>query len=419
MMRTVFGPDPLDDPLVLAWDAIVQNDQYGPSEVDPADVALMRHVHTMDEPATLSSTFFQDLEERLAGISPMPVDPRWWSSSLVAPTIAAAPPEKGYRRSPNSTAGQSQTHPRSIQWPGGRHSLQGALAVVAVLMVVGLLVLYQVVPNTSEPPPIPAAVIDRPEIEPITQFEFAPPIWELSEATAWNHMEIGMFSVAPATSFTTDIPWYTSGDGPLLLTVLSGELTVTPVGSALLYTANQSSHAPEEVSAGKSVAIGPNDTLAFSAKETAIGNNSGSQPALVLYALVGAMEHHNWSSIRPADVSFMFDEYINPMSSVPTEGAVLKLQRLELAPFDTFVFEQGSAPRYVLLIHPVSTTNLRIVEGVLEGLAPDSGTRGIYGGAQLRYFKPGTYTIFNVGDETVSFYFLVIEPLPAEGTPAA
>jgi hypothetical protein len=394
-----FGQDPLDDPLVAGWDAVVARDPAALPSDDSEDVVLLRRFHALDTVPLPTPGFFSDLERQLAALPPAPPAMQKGVDGSRIASFRIARPAPGSRSS-------LKLH----RWT----PMHSALSVLAVLLVLSLLVLYQAVPGPAEPPPIPAAVIAKPSIEPISQFEFWPSMWDTPDATTWNHMEIGMFSVAPATSFTTDLPFYTSGDGPLLLTVLSGQLTVSPVGSALFYPANQFSQPPVEVSAGSSVSIGPNDTVVYSATETGTGSNSGSEPAIVLYALVGALEHELGSSVRPADVSFINYEYFNPIPSMPTEGAAITLQRLELAPFDTFVFEPDADLRYLPF---VETVGLRIAEGALEGLVPQSGTRGIYGAVNLRYLPPGPHTIFNLGDETVSIYFLVVEPTPVAATP--
>ena len=175
-----------------------------------------------------------------------------------------------------------------------------------------------------------------------------------------------------------------------------------------------------EVSAGSDVSIGPNDTLVYSAADAATGSNPGSEPALVLYGLVGIIEHSlPGAGVDPTDVSFITFEYADSLASMPTNGAAMTLQRLELAPFDTFVFEPDADLWYLPLLDPAQREGLHIGEGALEGLAPQSDARQIYGAAQLRYLPPGPHTIFNLGDKTASFYFLVVEPLPDGATPAA
>jgi hypothetical protein len=244
-------------------------------------------------------------------------------------------------------------------------------------------------------------------------------MWGISDATAWTHLEIGQFSVAPATSFTTDVPFYTGVDGPLSLTVLSGEIIVTPAGPAFFYPAHQSEQPPVEVLAGQHVSVGPNETIVYYAVETANGSNPGIEQALILYSLVGAIWDHSipGATVPPRDVSFSTFEYYDPIPSVPTKGAAVTLQRLELAPFDTFVFEPNADLRYVPFVDRNQTRGLRIADGAFEGLVPESGSRAIYGAIQLRNLEPGPHTISNLGDKTVSIYFVVVEPAPVTGTP--
>jgi hypothetical protein len=402
-----FGQDPLDDPLVVGWDAVVGPDPTAQPGRDSDDVVLLRRFHALATVPPPSPGFLADLERQLA-----------------APTPAPPATRKGVGASKLTSfrsTRQDRTGPRSILQPHRWTSMQGAAAVLSVMLVVSLLVLYQAVPGQSEPLPIPAAIIAKPSIVPITQFEFVPPMWGMSDATAWTHIEIGEFSVAPATSFTTDLPFYTGVDGPLSLTVLSGELIVTPAGPAFLYPAHQSEQPPVEVLAGQSVSIGPNDTIVYYAMDTAIGSNPGIEPALILYSLVGAIWDHSLpgATVPPTDVSFSTFEYDDPIPAVPTEGAALTLQRLELAPFDTFVFEPNADLRYLPFIDPNQTRGLHIAAGAFGGLVPESGSRDLYNAVQLRDLKPGPHTIFNLGDKTVSIYFLVVEPALVAGPPTS
>ena len=61
-----FGQDPLDDPLVAVWDAVVGLDTEIPSGVDPDDVVLLRRFHTLYTVPAPSPDFFADLERQLA-----------------------------------------------------------------------------------------------------------------------------------------------------------------------------------------------------------------------------------------------------------------------------------------------------------------------------------------------------------------
>jgi hypothetical protein len=407
-----FGRDPLDDPLVAGWDAVVRPERSAAPDIDPADVALLRRFHTLETVPLPSPGFFGDLEQRLADLS--------------AEVHDAPPSSRPKRRdllfSDNSGAGGARLLFRrsaGTLLPGRWNPLWSAAAVLAVILIASLFVVYQAVPRTSEPPPIPAAAIAKPAIEPIAQFEFAPPMWGMPDATAWTHMETALFSVAPATSFTTELPWYTSAEGPLMIRILRGELSITPAGPAFVYSNNQSGQPPVEVAPGETVSMGPDDTIVYSTTDTAAGSNPGSDPALALYGVVGDLDKYlPGSNERPNDVSFIAYEYDTAIvPRISTAGATVTLQRLELAPFDTFVFDPDADLKYVPLFDPAQTGDLHIADGALEGLVPNPGTQRLEEGFQLRYLQNKPHTIFNLGDQTVEIYFLVVEPAPDAATP--
>jgi hypothetical protein len=401
------GPDPLDDPLVTGWDAVIGRDSGAQNNADADDVMLIRRFLALDTVPMPAPGFFTDLEQTLATLSPSQGAPRQSRRPSRFALVQTAPP--------------AATALRPIPQPRRWTPMYSALATLAVMLVVSLLVLYQAVPGPSEPPPIPAAVIAKPTIEPFAEFEFSPPMWGMPDATDWTHMETSLLSIAPATSFTTDWPKYVAIDGPLTFTVLSGELAITPAGPAFFYPAHRFGQPPVEVEAGEEVSMGPNDTIVYSSIDTATGSNPGSVPALVLNSALGIRDKMlPGSSVLPKDVSFIAHEYDKAfIPNLPTTGATVTLQRLQLAPFDTFVFEPGKDWMYLALLDRSQSDGLRIDDGAIEGLLPNPGAQGIYGGVQLRPYKPGPRTIFNLGDKTVSIYFLVIEPFPDGGVPPA
>jgi hypothetical protein len=226
-------------------------------------------------------------------------------------------------------------------------------------------------------------------------------------------MEIGMYTLAPGKSFTTDIGWYTSVDGPLILMVVSGQLTLQPNGSALFFPAGTQHRAPMEIQAGTTVLLQPNDTLVYSTADTATGENLGSESAHALIGMVGILD----SSVRgafnsPEDLLMHDHNYIAPIQDVKTEGATVSLQRLELQPFDSFVFDFNPDWRYL----PAGDQNLgegvRVAEGALDGLSPEVRSQYVYSTSSLIYMTPGPHTLFNLGDEPIDIYFLVVEPYP-------
>jgi hypothetical protein len=286
------------------------------------------------------------------------------------------------------------------------------------MLVAGLIVLYQAAPGPTKQPAIPAAAVPKPTLETMAQFDFEPPLWGMPDATAWDHMEVGLFNVAPATSFTTDVPWYTSVDGPLSLTVLSGTLTVIPAGPALFYPANQTGPRPVELQAGERVTVGQDETIIYSATDGASGSNPGTVSALTLYGTVGPVDNAA-VGIVPDDVSFIDFETAEPITPLTTTGATMTLQRLELVPFDTFVFEPAADLRYVPFFDTAQVEELHMEEGAIDGLVPEPGGQRIRDGYELRFLAPGPHTLSNLGDQTVEIYFLVVEPAPMPGTPTS
>ncbi len=409
-----------DDSIVRCWDALLQGNLDVAAAESPDSVAIIQQVRAHDDAMRPHDAFLDRLEQEL-GI-------RYRATQDVAPITAhssypqpyaltpASAPVIEWSNAPSARKARRQV-PSNPRWT----AMGVAAAVLAILLVAGQLVLYRTDVSQPEPPAIPAAVIAKPTIELIARFEFEPPMWGIPEATEWTYMETSLLSIAPATSFTTDWPWFTAIDGPLTLTVLSGELAITPAGPAFVYPAQRSGQPPVEVQAGKTISIGPNDTIVYSSTDTATGRNEGGETALVLNGVAGTLDKMlPGSAVNPNDVTFIAHEYdMTGATTMPTAGATVSLQRLELAPFDTFVFEPDEDWQYLALIDRAQIDGLRIDDGAIEGLVPNPGAQGIYGGVQLRLDKPGPRTIFNLGDKTVDFYFLVVEPFPDTATPTA
>lgn len=400
--RLAFGQDPLDDPLNHVWDAVVRHEQPTSSNDNADDVAFLQRFHLLDSSALPAPGFFADLEQQLVS--------RYPASRASSDGVLRIDNSRRVHSRPPATSEHLFAH--SPRWV----HMRGAMAVLGVLLVAGLFTLYRAVPGPAEPPPIPAAVIAKPSLQSLAQFEFAPPLWNLPDATSWDHMELGLFSVAPGTSFTTDVPYYLSVDGPLSLTVLDGALTVTPAGPALFFPVNHSGATPVEVRGGESVSIGPRETIIYSAMDGATGSNPGAVPARTLYGAVGPVDNEV-PAVAPDDVAFITYETAEPIAPLMTEGASVTLERLELAPSDSFVFEPDTDLRYLGFFDVTQTGELRIEEGASEELAPGPGAQGLLDPYQLRYLTPGPHTIFNLGDQTAEIFLLVVEPVPMPGTP--
>lgn len=295
-----------------------------------------------------------------------------------------------------------------------------AAAMFAVLLIAGPLLFQMTHATPSDPPAIPA-VVERPAMATLAQLDFTPPLWDMPVASSWNQMEFSMFQVAPGATFTTDIPWYTSVDGPLTIVALRGELLVQPGGPALVYRETASSHEPVESAAGESIRLGPNDAIVFSSVATAIGSNPGSEPVQALYSLTGVVHQETTGiGIEPRDITRVDLNYVDHPEPLPGEGASVSIWHLALAPMDTFVYEIDDGLRLTPVYEPLQINDLRVYDGAIDHLSPDLTGRLHYASlARLKSPEPGPHTLVNVGDETVDLYFMVVEPYPDTATPAS
>jgi len=299
-----------------------------------------------------------------------------------------------------------------------RFSLANPFVVLATLLVVGLAVLLRAAPGASAPAAIPAAVIPKPELQPMVQFEFLPPMWGMPEATTWTHMDFSIVEIAPGKSFDTGIGWYTSTDGPFLIVVLSGELDIDPNGPAIVYPADHTQQA-QPIGSGISVSLGPNDAIAFSVVDAATGTNPGTEPLVALFALAGSEDFSVPGAFSsPRDVTHPDFQYIDGMPVLPTAGATVSIQRVELHPYDSFVFDPAAIPHYLPALDPFHAQGLQMALGVVDGLSPALETIPVISSSNLMYPVLGPHTLFALGDDPVDLYFFFVEPYPASATPA-
>jgi hypothetical protein len=399
-----FGADPLDDPLNLEWDAIVRNERPTSPEIDPDDFDLLRRVHAQANRALPDPDFFTELEHRLAGMYGLPV---------LKPAMH-----------PRVSRGLAETPPRS--WERMRPALPqnrwlplfSVLAVLVLLFAAGSVVLLRVAPGSRENPAIPAAVIPKPQLQTMVQFDFEPPMWDMPDATTWTHMDFSIIELAPGKSFDTTAYWYTSAQGPLLLMVLSGELTMKPKGSALFYPDVERQHPPEAISPGKAVEMTANSAIAYSISDTGSGTNPGSVPMVALIGLTGK-EDLSLPVSYPADVRQRNFEYVDGMPPPSTKGASVSIQHLRLAPFDSYVFDPGENWRFLPALDGSNTDGLQFAKGAIDEISPGLKSRPIFSSSTLRYPPDGPNTLFNLGEEPVDIYFFVVDPYPAPATPTS
>ncbi len=271
-------------------------------------------------------------------------------------------------------------------------------------------------PNVSRSAGIPAAAIANPELQPLLQLDFRPPLWGMPEATTWTHMDFSLISLAPGKSFDTTAPWYMTAEGPLLLAVLSGNLTMTPAGPAYFYRSG-APRSPEEVTPGTPVSLGPGDSIVYSIADTGTGSNPGSEPMLAAIGLIGK-EYILTPVAIPTEVRSVDFQYADDLPVLSTKGATVSIQWLELLPYDSFVFDPGSDWMFLPAVDPFHMRGLHMAMGAVGGWSPTTETIPVYNSSALTVIGPEPFTLFGLGDQPVDIYFLVLAPYPAPGTPA-
>jgi hypothetical protein len=238
----------------------------------------------------------------------------------------------------------------------------------------------------------------------------------MPDATTWTHMDFSIIELDPGKSFDTTAYWYTSAQGPLLLMVLSGELTMQPVGPALFYSDVEQQHPPEAISPGKTVAMTANSAIAYSIFDTGSGTNPGRVPMVALIGLTGK-EDLSLPYSQPTEVQSRSFEYVDGMPVLATRGATVSIQRLQLAPYDSFVFNPDPNWRFLPALDWSNIDGLQFVSGATDEISPTLNSRRIVSSSSLHYLPEGPNTLFNLGSDPVDIYFLVLEAAPATLSP--
>jgi hypothetical protein len=60
---------------------------------------------------------------------------------------------------------------------------------------------------------------------------------------------------------------------------------------------------------------------------------------------------------------------------------------------------------------------LKIADGALDAWSRLTNTTPVFGTTALMYPERGAQTLFNLGDDPIDLYYLVVEPYPAPATP--
>jgi hypothetical protein len=392
----------LDDPLVVAWDAIQRGDHTIPEGVDAANVDMIMAFLASDALPTPRVRFVDHLGQHLSDLENhahlATVDQR-----IGAHHIADK---------------KSRCFQRRFEF--GRNSgwrfAPTALALVLALGLAGLIVVYWSEPSRSEPPAIPAAVIAAPTMQPLLQFDFDPPMWGMPEGTSWTHMDFSLITLDPGKSFDTNAGWYTSTDGPFLIEVLSGDLEIDPRGPAVVYPGDHAQQ-PRPIDPGQLARLGPEDAIVFSVADSALGTNLGGDRVTALFGLTGSEDFSvPGAYTMPSDVSSWEFQAIDDMPVLPTKGAVVSIQRLELLPYDSFIFDPDANWHYLPAFDSANLPGLHIADGAVERLSPNTQMTEAFSASSLLAYVPGPHTLFNLAEKAIVIYFFVVEPYPAQAT---
>lgn len=282
-------------------------------------------------------------------------------------------------------------------------------SVLATLLIAGLTIFPRSMPGAAE--------VEKPALQPMAQLDFRPPMWGMPDATTWTHMDFSIAKIEPGKSFDTNKGWYTSTDGPFLIVVLSGVLDIDPNGPAIVYPADHTKQ-PQPIDAGASTSLGTNDAIAFSIADAAVGANPGTEPLLALFALTGSEDFSEPGAFSmPIDISYPDFQYVDEMPVLPTAGATVSIQRVELQPYDSFVFDPGDVSHYLPALDPNQTHGLHLAAGVVDEWSPGLETLVVRSSSVLMYPVLGPHTLFALGDEPVDLYFFFVEPYPLSATP--
>lgn len=274
-------------------------------------------------------------------------------------------------------------------------------------------------PGPTGAPAIAAADVGAPAKEPLLRFAFDPPQWGMPDGTAWTHMDISIIEIDPGRSFDTHQGWYTSTDGPLLLYILDGELTVNPKGPSFFYPANAPDQPPVENGGGQTIALAPGEGIVYSIQDTATATNPGTETMRALIGLAGGSGPEVAGALTmPSDVQNASFDWVDGMPVLPTRRATVSIQRLRLAPYDTYVIDPAALSRYLPAIDVRNVNDLYMTSGAMDTLSPGTETQRVFGLAALPLSVAKPYTLINLGEEPIDIYFFVVQPAPIAGTPA-
>lgn len=412
------GRNPLEDPVVTIWDALMRGQPVTEGSIDTADAALIASFIASDRTSTPSASFVDHLGQQLAQIAAR-------DRSASPGSLSTAPPVGAEMTRTVPPRAPSRTDAR--RWPGWLSS--PAVAALLALILAGGIFVGSLALSSSpgEPPAIPAANNIQTD-DSLTTFSalFDPADFGLPDQSSWNSMMLTLFQFLPGESFDTNQGWFTSTDGFALIQVQSGTLKVNPSGSAVLYR-DGSAQQSVPVPAGTAVTLETEDTLMYSIRDGAVVSNASDLPALVLHGQTGKDVPGTTGSSRfplgnaEGNVVKNWTASTGEMHIARSGGARLSFQRLTLRPQQASELDIGENAQYLGVAVDAATQQRRalITYSMAAQGTPDPETIVSQTALDTSALHTTSVALTNAGEEPIVVYLFRIEYLDSGPAPRA
>ena len=428
-----FRSDPLEDPVVKAWDAYVAGDPRASTRSSKQTFTVIGALDAAMADVEPDSDFLVSLERKLLGFNVQP------TVAAVATPVRAVP-----RPVPPS---KPPVHRRITAFGQPGH---WAIAALLVLFLAGAAVLAwskqdepdspqtipaavdsaandssgdvaglskaspQATPGVHETASSPIAAGDAPTYETLLDIQVNPKQLNATTPDLWDTMEFEMVSVKPGEGFSTDHPYFTCCAGINVFQILEGSASFIVESDADVYAAGEWSN-PSRIPAGTLFTLGEGETVVHVMDQPVIVTNTGPEE-LVLLRGSGEQFLGPITSLTPDGYHGGGWATDGSMDPLPGEVVNVSFERIELDPGSLFHLETTAGERLVGF-SPEADTRLRMLIGDFDAIPADN--QGILLRSYVMdNFPPGPFTFHNAGDLPVTLYLMRIEEV-APVSPAA
>jgi hypothetical protein len=238
------------------WDEMTQGCSAGAGEVDPLDVATIRHLHAFDDQPDPESAFTQRLREDL-------VHAHMHAHPLPGAQHAPAGPRPDDR----------SRQPRWSAWRGRRPSGPLATAALVLLTAVASLLIFewqhrQREPSLSAVPLVlvspPTAIAPAPEVSLKTVFGTTLPAEQVPTAGNLDFL-LWHVSLAPHSQGPASAQAWTCCPGPQITHVVAGDLTLRVEGPLQVFRSAETT-----AGAAPAASVPPDTAVVLHAGDTAV-----------------------------------------------------------------------------------------------------------------------------------------------------